>query len=269
MGITARNVADSLESIAPIESGNEDDELGFVYGDPDRIIRGAACMWIADTPAIRKAVSRKLDLLIVHETLWTRTQSVPWYDCPASENIVANRNRRVILEEHNLTVYRSHSNWDALPIDGVPDQAVRALGLDGLRVHAEEKYFKVHELPESLAVSDLAKEAAEGLGFPGVRVFGDRERRVKRFAFLVGGFGGNQVNMAQLAQTMGAEAVIIGEMNEFIVIAALECRLPVVATLHSASEIPAIRRQAEMLQERHPEIPIEYIESGAMAFDAS
>ena len=39
---------------------------------------------------------------------------------------------------------------------------------------------------------------------------------------------------------MGAEAIIIGEMSEFIVIACLEMGMPVIESLHSASEIPAI-----------------------------
>ncbi len=65
---------------------------------------------------------------------------------------------------------------------------------------------------------------------------------------------------------MGAEAVIIGEMSEFIVISCLEMGLPVIESLHSISEIPAIRRQAEMLSERLPEVRVEYIPSGATAF---
>ena len=65
---------------------------------------------------------------------------------------------------------------------------------------------------------------------------------------------------------MGAEAVIIGEMSEFIVIACLEMGLPVIENLHSISEIPAIRRQAEILSQRFPDVRVEYIPSGATAF---
>jgi putative NIF3 family GTP cyclohydrolase 1 type 2 len=65
---------------------------------------------------------------------------------------------------------------------------------------------------------------------------------------------------------MGAEAIIIGEILEWVVIAALECGLEVIATVHSSSEIPAIRRQAEMLAENFPDLPVEYIHSGMMGF---
>lgn len=86
---------------------------------------------------------------------------------------------------------------------------------------------------------------------------------------MIGGFGENQLHMPQAARVMGAEAIIIGEMSEFIVIACLEMGLPVIETLHSASESPAIRRQAAMLSEhlgkQFPGIPVTYIPSGATA----
>ena len=72
--------------------------------------------------------------------------------------------------------------------------------------------------------------------------------------------------MPQAAMEMGAEAVIIGEMSEFIVIACLEMGLPVIESLHSISEIPAIRRQAEILSESLPDVKVEYMPSGATAF---
>jgi putative NIF3 family GTP cyclohydrolase 1 type 2 len=165
-----------------------------------------------------------------------------------------------------MVVYRSHSNWDALAGDGVLDQAVAALGIAGLEVVAAQRFFKVHRLPRPMRVRDLKARAEVGLGFGGCRLFGDGERVVERFAFLIGGFGENQRQMPQAAVEMGAEALIIGEMSEFIVVAALELGVPVVETLHSVSEIPAIRRQAEVLAARLPALPVRYVASGALAF---
>ena len=65
---------------------------------------------------------------------------------------------------------------------------------------------------------------------------------------------------------MGAGAIIIGEMSGFIVIACLERGMPVIESLHSASEIPAIKRQVAMLSQKFPDLPVHYISSGATAF---
>jgi putative NIF3 family GTP cyclohydrolase 1 type 2 len=263
---TAKDIAAVFEQIAPRDSGLPDDELGFIYGDPETIVRGVACMWNAHTRSIALAVERGLNMIVCHEALSMGAQHSPWYEGPSASQIRPNLMRRTLLERHGMVVYRSHSNWDALPIYGVPDQAVAALGIEGLEPVAEQRFFKVHQLLKPISVRDLARYAERGLGYDGCRIFGDAGKRVRRFAFLIGGFGENQYHMPQAAEAMGAEALIIGEMSEFIVIAALEMGMPVIETLHSVSESPAIRRQAQILGEWLPGVPVEYVVSGALAF---
>ena len=260
---TALAIAEVFEQIAPLDSGVPNDQLGFVYGDPDREIRGVACLWAVHARSIERCVERGLDLVISHEGIWLPEQRSPWYQGPKAEEIHGNRLRRELLDRHGLVVYRSHSNWDALPADGVADRAVAALQIKGLREIARQKFFSVQELPGEISIGELAASVERGLGFPACRIFGDRGSRVSRFAFLIGGFGENQHHMPQAARDMGAQAVIIGEMSEFIVIACLEMGLPVIESLHSVSEIPAIRRQAEILAERFPDLRVEYVPSGA------
>lgn len=262
---TARDVARVFEAIAPIESGIPGDQLGFLYGDPDREIRGVACLWNVHAGSIEACAAQGLDMLICHEAIWVDPQASPWYDGPGPDEIASNRVRRALLDRYGMVVYRSHSNWDALRFDGVADQAVAVLGIPGLREVARQRFFSVSELPEAWTVSALRDLAAQRLGFEGCRLFGDGAKRIRRFAFLIGGFGENQLHMPQAARDLGAEALIIGEMSEFIVIAALEMGLPVIETLHSVSESPAIRRQAVLLAERLPGVPVRFVPSGALA----
>lgn len=263
----ARQIAEVFETIAPIATGIAGDQLGFIYGDPEQEVRGIACMWVASAHSIAAAAKSGMNMIICHEAIWMPPQTSPWYDGPPADDIHSNRLRKQLLDKYGMVVYRSHSNWDALRDDGVSDQAVAALGISGLRESARQKYFSVQELPEPHSVTWLCERARTGLGFDAVRVYGDRAKTVRRFAFLIGGFGENQLHMPQAARDMGAEAIIIGEMSEFIVIACLEMGLPVIETLHSMSESPAIRRQARMLAERLPDVPVQFIRSGAMAME--
>ena len=57
--VTAREVADVLEAIAPPVSGIEGDELGFIYGDPQAPVSAVACMWNAHSSSIRRAEARQ------------------------------------------------------------------------------------------------------------------------------------------------------------------------------------------------------------------
>jgi len=267
--IAARQVAAVFESIAPLDSGIPGDELGFLVGDPDTPVRGIACLWNAHSESLQEAVRRGCNLLIVHETPFYERHPSPWYAGPESEaRITANQKRRNLIEQHNLVIYRSHSNWDALDVDGVPDQAVRALGLP-VRIVARQKFFKVHELDAPISVAELAEHARRGLEMPWTpRIFGPSDKMVQRFAFLIGGFGGNQLQMPQAACELGAQAIIVGEMLEWIAINSLELGMPVVETLHSLSEIPAIRRQSEMLSGMFPTLPVEYVPSGVLTMGA-
>ena len=263
---TANDIAKGFEEIAPPETGISGDQLGFVYGAPETEITGLACLWNVHAQSIRSCVEKQANMIICHESIWLPEQTSPWYAGPGKQDIYSNCVRKKLLDQHRIVVYRSHSNWDALEIDGVADQAVVALGIDDLYTTAKQKFFSVRQLPQAMSVEALAKFVEGGLDYHSCRIFGDRKKRIRRFAFLIGGFGENQWHMPQAARELGAEAVIIGEMSEFIVIACLEMGIPVIESLHSASEIPAIKRQAAMLAQRFPDIPVHYIPSGAMAF---
>ena len=262
----ARDIADVFEQIAPLDSGIPNDQLGVIAGSPDIDVRGVGCMWCVHSGSIRYCVEHDINLLICHEALGLEPQVSPWSNGPKEGTYLANNKRLDLLKKHNLTVYRSHSNWDALRGDGINDSAVAALGLPGVKQVASQKFFSVEELPAPMTIQELMGHVKKGLGFEECRVFGDKTKQIRRFSFLIGGFGENQLHMPQAAMEMGAEALIIGEMSEFTVMAALEMGLPVIESLHSVSEIPGIKRQAKILAERLPQMRIEYVPSGAMAF---
>ena len=263
--MTAREVADVFESIAPPDSGVPGDELGFIYGDPEITVTGIGCVWSVDAESIQYCADHGVNLIICHERLWLPPQESPWYDAPPPDRLYARIRRGALLDAHGITVYRSHSNWDALPVYGIADSAVQALKIGNLQEIARRKFFTVQELPEAVPVSQLLRIVENVFGAARTRFFGDREKQIQRFAFLIGGFGENQYHLPQVAMELGAEAIIIGEMSEFIVLSCLEMGLPVIETLHSVSEIPGIRNQAALLAERLPDIPVEYVPSGLAA----
>lgn len=265
MKYSAQQVADVLESIAPQSSGVAGDQLGFFFGESSAEVTGVACMWSVDTRSIARAAEKKLNLLITHETPWIPNQKSEWFPVRDAEPEV-NALRKQMLKEYDMIVYRCHSNWDALPQDGVPDQAVKALGLSDVKVVHSEKFFRVHQLSKSMSVKDLKSKIGEALGYRDCKIYGDAAKSVKKFIFYVGGFGANQFKLGEIAKEHGADVVVVGEKKELVMLAALDLGIPVIETLHSVSEIPAIRRQAEMLSERLTGLRVEYIPSGALAF---
>ena len=76
---TARDVADAIEAIAPLDSGVESDQLGFIHGKPASPIAGVACMWNAHTRSLAAAAEGGLDMVVCHEALWMPPQTSAWY----------------------------------------------------------------------------------------------------------------------------------------------------------------------------------------------
>jgi putative NIF3 family GTP cyclohydrolase 1 type 2 len=265
MKYSAQQVADVLESIAPRSSGVVGDQLGFIFGEAAADVIGVACVWSVDTQSIANAAKENLNLMITHEHPWIPNQKSEWVVTDDAEPEV-NRLRKRMLQEHGITVYRCHSNWDALPQDGVPDQAVAALGIPGLKLVYSEKFFRVHELPKPIGVEDFKNEIENALGYHDCKIYGNSAKRVKKFIFYIGGFGVNQFKLGEIAKKHGVDAVILGEKKELVMLAALDLGISVIETLHSVSEIPAIRRQAEMLSEKLKGLRVVYIPSGALAF---
>lgn len=261
----AREVARAVETMAPLHSGVPGDELGFVHGDPGTTVSGVGCAWCADAQCLRYCIRHGLNTLVCHESLWVEPQVSPWYIGPAAEP-ASNRIRRELLERGKIVVYRSHSNWDALRDNGVADAAVNALALPIAREVGRQAYFSVQELNFAMTAGALKRHVAARLGYRHCRLFGDGRRRIRTFAFLIGGFGENQLHMPQSAVEMGAELILLGEMSEFVVLSCLEMGVPVIETLHSVSEMPGIRRQARLLARRLPQITVRYVDSGASAW---
>ena len=264
--MTAIDVAKIFEEITPLESGIDGDQLGFVYGDPETIVTGIGCMSDANTISIGVCLDKNINMIICHELLLLPDKQSKWYDCPASDNLEIKNLRCQMLEEKNMVVYRSHSNWDALEEYGIYDQAVAALGIEGLKEVNRQRFLGVSQLPKPMTVAELKKQTEKGLGYNNCHIYGNSQKVIEKFSFLIGGFASNQFYMPQQAKELGAEAIIVGEKIEHIIVEALDMGLPVIETLHSVSEIPGIKCQAKLLQEKISEVPTKYIASGALVF---
>ena len=258
--LRAADVAAYVEALAPLESGVPRDDNGFTYGDPAAAVRGIAVTWMPTAEALREAAAQGLNLLVVHEAWWFDAQRSPWYEELPEGSKPVNLGRLALLTGHGLCLYRCHSNWDARPGDGVADRIGPALGLE--REVARGRFTRVFEVPP-VTLAGLAARVKARLGLPAVRFFGDPAREVRRVAPLIGGFGGNQLSIPEEVHRLGAEAVVAGDLVEYVTLHALELGLGVVEALHSATENPALRRLAELLRERFPEVPVRYLESGA------
>jgi putative NIF3 family GTP cyclohydrolase 1 type 2 len=250
-----------IEEIAPLRLGNLDDEYGLLIGRADRAVLRAGVCWLPDSQVLAKAEADGCALLVAHEHPWLGEQHSPWYGHQAPQALkVPQVRRRQIYQRTGMALIRVHSPWDAKPEVGIVDSCARWLGLGACLARA--KYTAVYQVAP-VTLGELTREISAHLpaSIP-ARLFGPAERIVTRVGLGIGGFGGNQWHMAEEFHFLGAEVIIWGDMVEHIGLAALELNLPVIETLHSATEEPGMRSLMGVLAQRFGEVSWRFYPSG-------
>ncbi len=260
------DVSAYLDEICPASMGLATDSLGYLHGDGQDECTGVLCCWRPVSPVVEKAAREHLNLLVVHEALWVNEQKSGWYEDTPAEQKISNQRRRQALEKGKLHVFRLHSNWDAYPKDGVPDQFGALLDL-GPEV-GRGKFTRVYEMVQPKSLGALVEHINALEGHPAARLLGaPADRKVQKVGIMSGGFGGNQNNMPEEVQRLGGDVVIVGDLVETTALNAAEIGVATIETLHSFTEEPAIRRQADMITQRFPDLRVEYVVSGIRAWE--
>ena len=261
----AAEVAKVLETVAPISSGMEGDELGFIFGDPEIEVSGVAVCWSPTLEVIGRARELNCNLVISHEPLffqkrWSADVEAKnvWFDEAEDDDKVVNRNRAAALKELGACVYRAHSNWDLTPEIGVRDALISLLEL-GPPIRLG-RFTSVHEIAP-ITVRDLAQRVRDRLGIPPVRVVGDPDREVTLIGTLYGGLG-QMFNSPEELANLGAEALVAGECLAYTLWNAKELGVALIEAGHGESENPGMRAMARWLAERLEGVDVEFVDTG-------
>jgi len=231
---------------------NEDE--GVQHGDATRPVRRLLLCWMATAAALQAAGRRGADLVITHESLYYPYNASHRQDNPLDwEEWPTNRQRRALLEQHDLTLLRAHGSLDEICIY---DDFAALLGL-GNPIQAEG-LARVYEMaPCSLA--SLVERVKAAVDMSAVRVSAPQGLgQVVRHVGLPWGGLGLFVNVAyqQRLIALGCDVLIAGESDDYGLRFAGEVGIPLIETGHEISEQPGLQRFAEMLRQRFPALEV-------------
>ena len=153
--ITAGQIYDFIDRIAPFETQSEFDNAGLLVGDRTReVTKVLFCLDVTEK-AIEDAEEFGAELIISHHpVIFDPLVFVP------AKSIVAKAIRK------KLTVICAHTNWDQAE-GGVSNILAVLLGLENIRrlsETGEEAMVYVGDLPVQMTARDLAELASEALG---------------------------------------------------------------------------------------------------------
>lgn len=198
-------------------------------GSMDMEVRKIACTFMATVDVIREASAQGINFIITHEPTWfTGMDSTFWL-----ENDPVYQEKKKLLEENHITVWRYHDHMHAGKADGIYQGFDREFGWENYRVKIGEsdaytrfgtdrsafwKHFgQVYELPET-TLAKLAGFFREKAGMEVVQIVGNPAMPVRRVSVLVGGgslgLGMEEAPMIQML-CENVDVAICGDITEW------------------------------------------------------
>ncbi|MHB9032068.1 MAG: Nif3-like dinuclear metal center hexameric protein [Anaerolineae bacterium] len=229
---------------------------GVQHGSGDQSINKVLVTWMATAPAIARAGETDCQLVLCHESLYFPYDAYIKTDNPKGwEDWPTNRQRRELLDKHDLVLLRAHGSLDEVCIF---DDFAALLGL-GQAVEGKG-YSKVYEV-DPLPLSELIDKTAKRMGLDTLRYTAPRglNQIVHRIGLPWGGLGlFVNVSYQQQCIARSCDVLIGGESDSYGLHFANELGIPFIETGHELSENPGLAHWVLMLEKRFPDLAVEY-----------
>ena len=232
MSVTAGDILELLNSIAPLQDAEEWDNVGLLAGSTRMPVDTVLCALDLTEAVVDEAVSRGAKMIVTHHPILFRGRKNLREDDAEGRMLCK-------LVRANLAMIAMHTNYDnANP--GVNDALAAALKLrDVVDIDRALRQGRTDNHTFG-AFADFAEEA---LGGP-VRRFGNPETPVERVSVL-GGAGGDYLSMAM---ENGANVFVTGEISYHRALDAVDNGMCVLEAGHGATERPGILALSAALQ---------------------
>lgn len=240
--IPAPLAADTVDTIKTGSAGNK--------------VTGVVTTMFPTIAVIKKAISLGANFIIPHEpTFYNHADSMDL----VPDNKVQEKKLQ-LLNEHNITIWRSHDSWHALQPDGVSFGVMKKAGW--------EQYYKAGSNTFTIPVmpaKDIVAHLKKSLQISHVKFIGNLSQPCKKISLMPGAWGGQ--NHIATAAAEKPDLVIIGEANEwetpeYIRDAGLMgMNISLLVLGHAVSEEPGMIWMAEWLQPKLPGLKVTHVAS--------
>lgn len=227
----------------------------ILYGESDREITKMGVCWVATMQVIEQAMHDGINFIISHEN--------PFYENSTCLRTLVHESillKKALLDQGNITIYRSHDVWDMFPEYGVADQWAKRLGFPFER---ELSSYLQYAIIPTMSVEDLAKHIARALtqdGEDGVYVLGDLNHKVTNLSM---GTGAATDIFGMLKRP--TDAVIVsddGITNYYQGQYAIDNDVPMIIVNHAGCEICGLKAMEDYFKLQFPNLDVSYLKEG-------
>ncbi len=225
-------------------------------GNADQKVTAIVTTMFATVDVIKKAAALKANFIIAHEpTFYNHTDDVNW-----TENNSVVRQKKELLQQHGIAVWRFHDYWHAYRPDGITYGVLKKANWLQYNKNAEISFT----IPVT-SLKQIAEHLKTSLGIEHVRVIGDLSASCKNIALLPGAWGGQK--QISTAEKEKPDVIIVGEVHEWETAEyirdarLLGSKTSLIVLGHSVSEEPGMEWLVEWLQPKLEGIKITHIAS--------
>lgn len=153
---------------------------GYKSGDPEAECTGIASALVPTIDVIKKAAELGCNLLYVHEPSYYSTSDYP--DWRAGFENKVYEEKRKLLEETGIVIFRDHDHTHAHRPDGIFTGVIKYLGWEDYQIKQEgmNMYF---EFPD-MTVDKMNQLLMDKLSLNGIRYIGTPESKINRVAMV-------------------------------------------------------------------------------------
>jgi dinuclear metal center YbgI/SA1388 family protein len=244
-----RELLPALDSIAPLETAEEWDNVGLLVGNTDREVdRVMTCLTLTDT-TLEEAISEKAELIVCHHPIPFKAMS---------QITSATSSGALLLRaiEAKIAIYSPHTAWDNAAF-GINQQLAEMLQLQSIRplkkfpaeVVSEENtgVGRCGYLPTGLAtIRDILNQLKIAIPQITPRHTHDSSRTVKKLGIVCGSGG----SMLGLVASRNCDAMLTGEATYHQCLESESRGIALIMIGHHASEAFSMGSFATILAER-------------------
>ena len=173
-------------------------------GDDKKTISRVAVSMTPTVDVLHKAAEWKADMLIVHEPIffdhWDRLGNDP-----------VSLQKKKILDESGITVFRYHDYMHFREIDGITEGELHYLGLGGSLEKIPDSVCSILTADAPITALELSHLITDRLGVVSVRIAGAKSIPSTKIALCFGDTG----SVFKILSTTNAEIAIAGEVCEW------------------------------------------------------
>jgi putative NIF3 family GTP cyclohydrolase 1 type 2 len=236
----------------------------LVSGSFETEVKGVVTTFMATVDVIKQAIACGANFIITHEpTYFTGLDKLEWL-----EEDPVYLEKKKILDEHGIAIWRFHDHMHAAPTDLIYDGLLKEIGWQNYLIKGQQ-FPHAYEIPE-MSLKELADFFKEKLEMDVIQIVGAPNTICRRVGILVGGgslgLGVEEMPMI-LMKEQNLDVMVCGDITEWTLCtyirdaAALGMNKAMLVLGHERSEEAGMKYMAEWLAPMLKEIPVHFIDA--------